>query len=59
MKAVRNFDTDYFINSAGDIDDNGNVKMYGVEIQNEDGDVIEYNSFETEEEAKYFILNFN
>lgn len=58
-KMVRNYDADYFVNEDGEVCDNGSIKRYAVEIQNEWGDVIEYRSAHSEEEAELLIEQFN
>lgn len=58
MKAIRNYDADYFITSSGDISDEGTIKRYAIEIQNDSGDVVEYMSFDSENNAQDFINQF-
>ena len=58
--AVRNYDADYFVNESGDLDDNGTIKRYAIEIQSvPSGDVIEYTSAYSEKEASEMIKKIN
>lgn len=57
--AVRNYDADYYVNEFNEIDDNGKIKRYAIEIQNDAGDVIEYTSAFSEEEALMIIKEIN
>lgn len=51
----RNYDADYYVDDSYDICDNGTIKRFVVEVQNESGDAIDYISFPSEEEAHDFI----
>jgi hypothetical protein len=59
IRAVRNEDADYYVNEDYEIDDNGKIKRYAVEIQNDAGDVIDYSSAESEEDAQEMIRRIN
>jgi hypothetical protein len=48
LTAIRNEDCDY-------ISDYDNKKRYGVNIENEDGDVLDYEYFNSEKKAFKFI----
>ena len=51
LKSCRNEDSDY-------LDENGN-KRYGVNIENQSGDVLDYEYFNKENEAIEFINELN
>jgi len=60
IKAVRNYDADYFVNESGELDDNGTIKKYAIEIQSySSGDVFEYTSADSEIQAHEMIKKIN
>lgn len=54
-KLVRNYDADYYVDGNGEVSDSGTIKKYAIEIQNEYGDVVEWTSADSEDEAQAMI----
>lgn len=51
LRGVRNYDADYITEDG--------TKRYGVNLENECGDVLDYEYFSTEKKAEKFVKELN